>query len=192
MKKSKIISFGIAILGIISALLVVSSLIGIFRPINEGELKIGDRVELSPERAVPVYVYENPFTGEKQHYYAIFSHNSQTAFLVKADSSWADYFDPETAAANTFLFQRGTVRKFSVPQEMKSIERDLGKFGISGVENSYYIDLTAERQFTAHLIVGVIGGAVCIVLVIVFFVNWRSNGKEDRKCQERRSSYVVY
>ena len=79
------------------------------------------------------------------------------------------------------LFRSGTVRKFSVPQEMKSIERDLGKFGISGVENSYYIDLTAERQFTARLIVGAIGGAVCIVLVIIFFVNWRLNGKEDRK-----------
>lgn len=192
MKKSKIILFGIAILGIISALLVETSLIGIFRPINKGEPKIGDRVEINPEYAAHVYIRESPFTGKKEHYYAIFSHNSETAFLVKANESWANYFDPETAAANTFLFQRGTVRKFNVPQEMKSIERDLEKFGISGVVNSYYIDLTAERQFTARLIVGMIGGAVCIVLIIVFFVNWRLSGKEDRKCQERRSSYVVY
>lgn len=192
MKRSKIIPFVIAIYGVISVWLVISSLIGIFRPINSGEPKIGDRVELSPERAAPVYVYESPFTGKKEHYYAIFSHNSETAFLVRADESWANYFDPETAAANTFLCQRGTVRKFNVPREMKSIERDIGKYGVNGIESGYYIDLTAERQFMTRLIVGTINGAVCIVSAILLCVKHHLMREEDRKCQERKSSYAVY
>ncbi len=179
MKRSKIIPFVIAIFGVISVWLVISSLIGIFKPINSGEPKIGDRVDLSPERAAPVYVYESPFTGKKEHYYAIFRHNSETAFLVRADESWANYFDTETAAANTFLVQRGTVRKFNVPREMKSIERDIGKYGVSGVESGYYIDLTSERQFMKRLITGAIGGAVCVVSAVLLSVKRRLTGKEN-------------
>lgn len=196
MKKSKSVC-GKAlpiILGIVSVWLVVSSVIGLVRPINKSKARnIGDRVELVVDYGVPIYTYESPFTGHKDCYYAVYSNNNEYATIVKANSSWAENnFNGENGAANKTLLWRGTIKKFRVPQEMKSIERDIAaRYGV-GIRSDYYIDLTAQSQYLIRFEAGV----VCVISVILIAVfSWRrrrSAAKEVKECKERKSSYVIY
>ena len=203
MKKSKSV-WGKAlliILGIVSIWLVVSSVIGLLRPINESkERKIGDRVEFVTgygEYVAPIYTYESPFTGHKDYYFAVYSNGSEYATLVKANSSWAENnFKGENGAANKTVLWRGTIKKFRVPQEMKSMERDItGRYGV-GINSEYYIDLTAQSQYLRRFNAGVAIGAVCVISVILTAVfsrkRRRSAVKEVKECKERKSWYVIY
>lgn len=203
MKKSKSV-WGkalLTILGIVSVWLVVSSVIGLIRPLNNSkQLNIGDRVEFATgygDYVTPIYTYESPVTGHKDYYYAIYSNYAEYAMLVKADSSWAENnFNGENGAANKTLLWRGTIKKFRVPQEMKSIERDIAaRYGV-GIRSDYYIDLTAQSQYLRRFNAGVAIGAVCVISVILAAVfsrrRRRSAAKEVKECKERKSSYVIY
>lgn len=203
MKKSKSVCGKalLIILGIVSIWLVVSSVIGLIRPINESKQRnIGDRVEFVSgygDYAAPIYTYESPFTGHKDYYFAVYSNGSEYATLVKADSSWAENnFNGENGAANKTLLWRGTIKKFRVPQEMKSIERDIAaRYGV-GIGSDYYIDLTAQSQYLRRFNAGVAIGAVCVISVILAATfsqrRRRSAVKGVKECQGRRSSYVIY
>lgn len=204
MKKSKSV-WGKAlliILGIVSVWLVVSSVIGLVKPMinNSKERNIGDGVEFVSgygDYAAPIYTYESPFTGHKDYYFAVYSNGSEYATLVKADSSWAENnFNGENGAANKTLLWRGTIKKFRVPQEMKSIERDIAaRYGV-GIGSDYYIDLTSQSQYLRRFNAGVAIGAVCVISVILAAAfsqrRRRSAVKGVKECQGRRSSYVIY
>lgn len=208
MKKSKSVWVKalLIILGIVSVWLVVSSVIGLVRPINKSKARnIGDRVEFVTGYTVtgytdyvtPIYTYESPLTGHKDHYYAVYSNNNEYAVIVKANSSWAENnFNGENGAANKTLLWSGTIKKFRVPQEMKSIERNIAaRYGV-GIRSDYYIDLTAPDQYLRRFNAGVAIGAVCVVSVIsAAVISWRrrrSAAKEVKECKERKSSYVIY
>ncbi|MBD5130014.1 MAG: hypothetical protein HDT43_08830 [Ruminococcaceae bacterium] len=203
MKKSKRVwgKAFLTLLGIVSVWLVASSVIGLIRPLNNSnQLNIGDRVEFVVDYGVPIYTYESPFTGHKDYYYAVYSvysNNNEYATIVKANSSWAENnFNGENGAANKTVLWRGTIKKFRVPQEMKSIERDIAaRYGV-GIRSDYYIDLTAQSQYLRRFNAGVAIGTVCVVLAILTAVftrkRRRSAAKEVKECQERKSSDVIY
>lgn len=189
MKKSKIVlgKALLIILGIVSAWLVVSSVIALVRPINNSKARnIGDRVEFVTDYGVPIYTYESPFTGHKDYYYAVYSNGSEYARLVKAYSSWAENnFNGENGAANKTVLWRGTIKKFRVPQEMKSMERDIERYRVKGIKSDYYIDLTAQSQYLIRFAAGMASGAVCVISVILAAVfSWRRRRSTVKEVKE--------
>ncbi len=192
MKKSKIVlSWALpVILGVTSVLLIISAFLAFFA-----------RVELSPEYSVPIYTRKSPFTGHEDYYYAVFSRNSEYARIVKASAEWAEYFDAESGAANTLIFTRGIRRKLSVPQEMKSIEREMDGYGLKGVHSDHYIDLTADELYMTLLEVGAVMGVLSIISAVIFSIKRRAvkakavketAAKEDECKEGKSSSYTVY
>lgn len=202
MKKRKFAAAVLFVLAAVGVLLAVFSLIGIFRPINRTDPKPGDRTEIEPELGIHVYSRKSPITGAEEYYYAVFSlYGSPKGRLVKADKDYAELFEPDSGRAQTLIFSRGTVKKFGVLQEMKSIERDIDGFILNNIgecdfEYGTYIDLTAYDRFVFMLN----AGAVCAVCAAVGFIMLiiltrrfsASKRREEEKCKEKSSSYVVY
>lgn len=156
-------------LGIVGAWLVISSLIGIVKPINNrGTFDVGDRVEVNPEYSVPV-LSRNPVIGFDEHYYAVFSGDDSSALIVRADKDWEEMFDAESGRARELVFARGTVKYLytTFPEEWKMCEV-LKKFGDYGLRGNVYIDLTARRQYMIQIVVGGVCVAACIVLTVIF------------------------
>lgn len=173
MKKSRIaITVILSALALIGVLLMLFSLVGIIRPINYGAPKLGDRVEINPELGIPVYTRKNLITGSKEYYYAVFSRgDNPKGCLVRADKAFGELFEADSKRANTLIFRRGTVKKFTVPQEMKSIEREIdafeNRFGDLDFEYDTYIDLTAEERHLLRLIIGAVCAAAGVIPVSI-------------------------
>ena len=169
MKKSRIaITVILSALALIGVLLMLFSLVGFIRPINREMPRLGDRVEINPELGIPVYTRKNPITGSKEYFYAVFSRgDNPKGCLVRADKEFGELFEADSKRANTLIFRRGTVKKFTVPQEMKSIEREIGgfenSFGDFDLEYDTYIDLTANERYLLRLIIGAACAAAGVI-----------------------------
>lgn len=179
MKKSRFAAAVLSVLMAVGVLLMVFSLIGIFRPINETDPKPGDRTEIEPELGIPVYTRKNPITGGEEYYYAVFSlYGSPKGWIVRADKDYAELFDPDSGRAQTLIFSRGTMKKFGVPQEMRSIERDIDGFILNSVgecdfEYDTFIDLTARERFVFTLKVGAVCAAAGVIPLAVLTIKRR-------------------
>lgn len=160
-----------AALGIVGAWLVVSSLIGIVRPINDsGTFDVGDRVNVDPEYGVPLFSRE-PIIGFDEYYYAVFSHNDSYALIVRADKDWTEYFDPDSGRARELIRTRGTVKYLytTFPEERK-IWKAFKEFDDYGLRGDIYIELDflARRQYVIRIVAGGVCVAACIVLTVIF------------------------
>lgn len=172
----------VIMLGIVGAWLVISSLIGIVKPISgSSTFDVGDRVEVNPEYGVPLFSRKHVI-GFDEYYYAVFSHNDSCALIVRADKDWAECFDPENGRARMHICTRGTVKEFYMTPMERHIEwRELDEFGDYGLRSDVYIDLDflARRQYMIRLVVGGVCVAACIVLTVIF-AGKRKVGRNER------------
>lgn len=201
MKKRRFAAAVLFVLAAVGVLLTVSSLIGIFRPINETDPKPGDRTEIEPELGTWIITCDDPIMGD-EYFYAVFSlYGSPKGWLVKADKDYGKLFDPDSGRAQTLIFSRGTVKKFDYG--MKSVDREVDRFisnniGECDFEYGTYVDLTARKRYIITLIAGTVCAAASIVPLIFllrrFAVSKRTEEKkEEKKCEEKKSSsYVIY
>ena len=191
-KRKRIAVCSVLILAAAGVLLAVFSLIGIFRPINDDDPGISDRVEISPERGIPVYSRKSLVTSAEEYYYAVFTlGNSPKGCLVRADKDYAELFEPESGRAQTLIFSRGTVKKFGVPQEMKSIYRDIGGYILNNIgecdfEYGTYVDLTARKRYIITLIAGTVCAAAGISLAALFRKFGKTKRREEEKCKNEK------
>ncbi len=195
MKKRRFAATVLFVLTAAGVLLMVFSLIGIFRPINETDPKPGDRTLIEPELGTWIITCDAPIMGD-EYYYAFFTlGNSPKGWLVKADKEWfSEFFELDSGRAKTKLVIRGTVKKFD--HGSKSVDREVDRFisnniGECDFEYGTFVDLTAYDRFVFTLK----AGAVCAVCAAVGFITLiflarrfkASKRRDDEKCKEKSS-----
>lgn len=193
MKKRRFAAAVLFVLTAAGVLLMVFSLIGIFRPIKT-DPKPGDRTEIQPELGTWIITCPDPIIGD-EYYYAVFTlGDSPKGWLVRADKEYSKLFDRDSGRAQTLVFSRGTVKKFDYG--MKSVDREVDRFisnniGECDFEYGTFVDLTAYDRFVFTLKVGAVC-AVCAAVgfITLIFLTRRFNASKrrgDEKCKEKSS-----